>query len=273
MRKLTVFLCLFLLSFPLFAVILNIPNVQQEQDQWCWAGCSQAIFSYYGISLTQTQIAAYGTDGINTWNWLYGQTTNPTRNGIDNILQHLGQLDSQAFERYLSIDEVGNLITTGRPFVIRWGWDSGGGHFVTGKGLDGNLLYAMDPWYGSETISNYNWFVSGEDHSWTHTLNLITQPSSSTSDVELSDADIRIYCSGLQSDGAVNIFFSLPESRFTRIDIYNLKGQKVKTLKQKVFPKGSNMISWYPDNNASGVYLCRLLTGSHIRLNKILIIR
>ncbi len=273
MKTVLILLCLSMLAVSVSAKVLNIQNVHQEQDQWCWAGCSQAILDYYGISLTQTQIAAYGTDGENNWNWLYGQTTNPTRNGIDYILFHFGQLQSQAYERSLNYSEVNTSIDSGRPFVIRWGWNSGGGHFIVGKGYNNDLLHAMDPWYGSETINNYNWFVSGDGHSWTHTLEIITQPSSNNDNTENPENSIQLATTGLQSDGSVNIYFSIPESSITKIDIYNIKGQRVKSLSQKLYMKGSNLISWYPEKNASGVYLCRLQTESEVRVGKVIILR
>jgi hypothetical protein len=47
------------------ALILGVPQCWQEQDQWCWAATSQSVLAFYGTTLTQTQIAQYGTDGAN----------------------------------------------------------------------------------------------------------------------------------------------------------------------------------------------------------------
>ena len=41
-----------------FATVLTVPQEWQEQDQWCWDATSQAILQFYGVSKTQTQIAA-----------------------------------------------------------------------------------------------------------------------------------------------------------------------------------------------------------------------
>jgi ABC-type bacteriocin/lantibiotic exporter with double-glycine peptidase domain len=158
-----------------WAAVLNVPQKYQEQTNWCWSACSQAILEYYGTKRTQTQIAQYGTDGANEWNWLYGSSSSPTRNGINLILNHFAGLATTPYASTLSQLRVATEIKAHRPFVIRWGWDSGGGHFVVGKGIDGDYLYLMDPWYGP-TINTYSWVCQGSTHTWTHTLTLNTSP-------------------------------------------------------------------------------------------------
>jgi hypothetical protein len=70
----------------------------------------------------------------------------------------------------------------GRPFVIRWGWTSGGGHFLTARGFVGSNtngnVYLYDPWSG-ERIMSYLGTVSSPAHNWSHTLRLtgVTMPS------------------------------------------------------------------------------------------------
>jgi Papain-like cysteine protease AvrRpt2 len=156
------------------ALILNVSQCYQEQDQWCWAASSQSVLAFYGTSLTQTQIAQYGTGGTNIWNYLYG--SDATRTGVDLILGHFGSISSSAFASALTQTDVQSEIdTNGRPIVIRWGWDSGGGHILVLNGLVSGTAYLMDPWYGP-TINSYDWVVQGSSHTWTHSLKLITNP-------------------------------------------------------------------------------------------------
>ncbi|MDP2173805.1 MAG: GLUG motif-containing protein [Candidatus Cloacimonadaceae bacterium] len=59
------------------------------------------------------------------------------------------------------------------------------------------------------------------------------------------------------------ISFDLPRATETRLDVFNIRGQKVKTLCSALFPAGSHSIVWNgrDDNGiacASGIYLCRL---------------
>jgi hypothetical protein len=127
--------------------ILAVPQRTQEKTEWCWAGVSQAIFAYYGRTFSQTQIAQYGTNGYNTWNYLYGSdSVYPYyRKGINMILSYFALLSSTYGQYVLNTTQVNTQINSGRPFIIRWGWDSGGGHFVAGRGISGNYVYIMDP--------------------------------------------------------------------------------------------------------------------------------
>ena len=158
------------------AAVLNVPERFQEQDQWCWAGASQAILEYYGTVVTQTEIAAWGTNGYNTWNYLYGSDSVAPyyRKGINMILNNWGLSCTYGYYT-MSLVEVQNQIDSGRPFVIRWGWYTGGGHFVDGRGIEGDYEYYMDPWPGQGyKIALYSWVVDDGIHQWTHSLELTT---------------------------------------------------------------------------------------------------
>jgi hypothetical protein len=155
--------------------VLNIPEKIQEKDQWCWAACSESVLDYYRTVLTQTEIAEYGTLGANIENWLYGYTTNPTKRGVDRILDHFGGISSMGSSTVLSQATVQDEISAGRPIVIRWGWTSGGGHHIVAHGVRDNRIYLMDPWNGS-TINSYDWVLDGSNHTWTDSLQIYTNP-------------------------------------------------------------------------------------------------
>ena len=102
-----------------FATVLTVPQKWQEQDQWCWDATSQAILQFYGVSKTQTQIAAYGTPGsANTWNYLYGVESDPPpmRYGVDCILNNFAGLTATGQGAALSKavrDEADKFIAAG----------------------------------------------------------------------------------------------------------------------------------------------------------------
>ena len=153
-----------------FSGVLAVPQRFQIYNQWCWAGVSEAILNYYGKYPTQQQIGNYGTEGVNTWNWLWGETSNPTRRGVNLILQNWGV--SSTYGGYaMSFSQVQNRINAGQPFVIRWWWTdtADSGHVVAGRGYEGNNIYYMDPWDGDQ-IATYVWVVAGGGHQWTHSL-------------------------------------------------------------------------------------------------------
>ncbi|HOO77150.1 MAG TPA: metallophosphoesterase, partial [bacterium] len=174
--------------------VLSVPETFQEHSQWCWAGTSQPILVYYGQEPTQCEIAnwawtradccgnpTFNWDNVdcNYWNYLYG-----TSGSLQAILAHWG-VASAATAAELSQATVTAEIAAGRPFVMRWGWVGGGGHFLAGRGIEGDNVYYMDPWPGNgyETAA-YDWVVSAAgDHDWTHSLRLTTDPPPSPSPV------------------------------------------------------------------------------------------
>jgi len=183
------FLTLLLFSYVSLcsAKVLNVPERFQEASLWCWAACSQAILSYYGTNLSQCTIAnwarkknGWGSDDCcvnpegatcNQINFLYG-----TAGSIQAILQNWG-VSSKGLNYPLSQATVTTEINNCRPFVIRWGWTGGGGHFLVGRGIEDNIVHYIDPLPGKGyQTANYSWLVRGGNHTWTHTLQLTTNP-------------------------------------------------------------------------------------------------
>lgn len=168
------------------AQILNVPVRIQEQNQWCWAGSTAATLAYYGLDIAQCTIAEYTRTvstwhdfgavdccvnpsvGCNYWNYNWGFA-----GSMQDILVHWG-VNNYGYGAYLTIPQVQTEFGAGRPFIFRWGWSTGGGHFLVGSGLSGNTMYYMDPWFGEGAkIAEYDWVISGGSHLWTHT-NIIT---------------------------------------------------------------------------------------------------
>lgn len=183
MKKITLFLLTLITACQLKSQVLNVNEVIQEQDQWCWAAVSACVLDYYCAPTPQCEIAEYtrnvatwhnfgNTDccedpslGCNYWNYNWGYD-----GSIKDILEHFGYIFNHGIGSYLVKDEIVSDIQDNRLFIIRWGWTDGGGHFVVGHGLIDNNLYYMDPWYGEGLkIADYDWVVSGSYHTWTHT--------------------------------------------------------------------------------------------------------
>ncbi len=205
-------LLLFASVRPAPAAVLPVPERFQEKSEWCWAGVSQAIFAYYGRTFSQTQIAQYGTNGYNIWNYLYGSDSVAPyyRKGINMILSNFASLASTYGEYVLNTTQINTQINSGRPFIIRWGWDSGGGHFVVGRGISGNYVYIMDPLpgHGYET-QTYSWVLQGDGHTWTHTLQLTTNPPTPTTSTR---APLQLYASDFTGNGKSNVVIFRPSS-------------------------------------------------------------
>ena len=170
-------LALALACIPAAAQTLSLPQKYQEKDQWCWAGCSQAIFSYYGKEFTQTAIAQYGTGGVNTWNYMWGSGTEGGvfRRGCNLILSYFAAIQTATYSSSLNQSTCQNEISAYRPVFINWTWNTGGGHFVILKGLSGSTATLMDPWSGP-TVNTFSWVQNGSGHVWEYSLRLTTTP-------------------------------------------------------------------------------------------------
>jgi Secretion system C-terminal sorting domain/Peptidase_C39 like family len=238
MRKLIKIVLFFAFFNTAFSQNLSVPQVFQEQNEWCWAGVSKAVLDYYGFPLNQCQIADYArqsitwynfgsTDcclnpnlGCNYWNYNWGSA-----GSIQDILIHFGNIQNSGTGTALTLAQIGTQITNGRPFIVRWGWTTGGGHFVVGSGINGTNISYMNPWPGEGLhIGTYSWLVSGSNHTWTHT-NIIST-NLNVDELVFDDSKIKI--------------FPIPASSFVNIDsnekisnfkIYNLIGQLVKNEK------------------------------------------
>ncbi|HYD81781.1 MAG TPA: C39 family peptidase [Paucimonas sp.] len=164
---------------------LSVPTIIQEHSNWCWAGSSKAVLHFYAKYPSQCQIVnwAYGinyacgnTDfywnsTANTPNAMYG-----TNGSLQSILNAWG-VSNSAYGYASSWSSVVWDINNNRPFVIRYGWTSGGGHFIVGDGWETwngtNYIYTMNPWPGEgQGYRTYASAVSAPDHKWTHTLRM-----------------------------------------------------------------------------------------------------
>ena len=165
---------------------LNVPEVIQEHSNWCWAAVSVDVLRWYNATPSQCAVANWALGrrdacGNSTFNWNSGaNVTNGIYGGggsIQGILSNWG-LSSYGNAYALSWNAVVSDVNANRPFVMRFGWYSGGGHFLVGYGYDDRSgtqrVGYMNPWPGEGyTWSNYNWTVSAAyDHSWTHTLRM-----------------------------------------------------------------------------------------------------
>jgi hypothetical protein len=184
-KQLVLGACLALALAPAFAQWheLNVPLTTQQHSEWCWSASSKAVIDYYGKPPSQCTIANWAL-GINyacgnsvfDWNSyanspdaLYG-----TPGSVQSILAHWG-VSTWAYDYASSWNAVVYDIDDGKPFVIRFGWTSGGGHIMVGSGYEvwngADYVMYMNPWPGEgDSEDLYSWMVSAYDHRWTDTL-------------------------------------------------------------------------------------------------------
>jgi M6 family metalloprotease-like protein len=79
-------------------------------------------------------------------------------------------------------------------------------------------------------------------------------------------------------NSSTTINFTLPSDQFVTLDIFNLLGQKVKTLVSQNMPAGPNQAIWHGDDSegnsvASGIYLYLLRTDDYSAAKQMLMLR
>jgi hypothetical protein len=84
--------------------------------------------------------------------------------------------------------------------------------------------------------------------------------------------------SGSERGNSTTISFTIPSDGNVNIAVYNIKGQKIKSLINQEYSKGNHRIIWNgkDDNNkiiSSGVYFYRLKSGKYTSTKKILILK
>ncbi|MCF7921056.1 MAG: T9SS type A sorting domain-containing protein [Candidatus Cloacimonetes bacterium] len=68
-------------------------------------------------------------------------------------------------------------------------------------------------------------------------------------------------------------FFTTEGTENTELSIYNVKGQKVKTLVNDVLPAGEHSVTWQADDVASGVYFLRFSSGEVTKIRKLMLMK
>ena len=72
---------------------------------------------------------------------------------------------------------------------------------------------------------------------------------------------------------STKIRFSIPKSGIVKLTIYNILGQKVKTLLNGFRNAGSYELSWNASNFPSGIYICKMQTGSFVTSKKMILLK
>jgi hypothetical protein len=223
--------------------ILNVPQIIQEQNQWCWAGVSKCVLDYYGYnSYQQCDIADYArtvitwnnfgsvnccvdpNQGCNYWNYNYGSP-----GSIQDILIHFGNIQNYGISSSLTTAEITTESTGNRPYIIRWGWYSGGGHFIVGHGISGSNVNYMNPWPGEGLhVSTYSWLVNDGTHDWTHTNVLTTAPTAIEENT--SENNVTVFPNPANENFTVTLEAGtkIGDAYFTLVDVAGREVMKTK---------------------------------------------
>lgn len=72
---------------------------------------------------------------------------------------------------------------------------------------------------------------------------------------------------------STSVMYCIPRSTKVKIQIYNVKGQLVKTLVDKHMPAGYHSVDWNVEGMSSGIYFYKLETDNGSITKKMLLVR
>ena len=173
--------------------VLDLQEIIQEEDQWCWAASSRATLLHFGVDQQQCDVTEYtrlNSDSVdvNLGTKPCCSTPTPTacnkpawlwnfKGSIEDILKHFASLKTAQFNSALLLTDISATVDAGGLFVITWKWISdGSAHFLIGHGYDGSSVYYLDPWPGEgKKIGDFSWMQKNAEHQWT--LSLTAEPA------------------------------------------------------------------------------------------------
>ena len=163
---------------PLGARTINVPQIPQQQTQWCWAACADMVLHYYGN--TEVQQCDFA-------NWLFGLSgccsspsselcNRPCRVADVSGVYSNWSIRGTPMNRTVSFSTLQSEINAGRPVEVAYQWRGGGGHVAIICGWDTNstgpFVRVNDPAYGSggvyysELLNAYGLLKFGQFTSW-----------------------------------------------------------------------------------------------------------
>ena len=72
---------------------------------------------------------------------------------------------------------------------------------------------------------------------------------------------------------STNISYTIPVSEFVSLEVYNVLGEKVKTLVNDIQPAGGHLVNFNADYLASGMYIYKLTTGNFVKTMKMTLLK
>ena len=72
---------------------------------------------------------------------------------------------------------------------------------------------------------------------------------------------------------ATTIGFAVPEQSQVTIELFDLRGYRVKILVEQVFEPGLHVVNIDGKELASGVYFCRMIAGDFVETRKMMLVK
>jgi hypothetical protein len=151
--------------------ILAVPFSYQEKDYYCGPACLQMVLSYYGRSISQSEIACVArTTGFPTYDGTmddelrraaqFSNSSTSMGNQLPyNITGYTSQpLGCSAFETYgMNLTVLESFLEQGKPLILCMWYSSSHvtGHYRVAIGYNQTDIFMQDPWNKQLWGSNY----------------------------------------------------------------------------------------------------------------------
>ena len=119
--------------------------------------------------------------------------------------------------------------------------------------------------FASKSISEYN---ANQQSIWQEINNLLEVPMSENEDEEEDQIVTTMLYPNFPNpfNHSKTISFTIPNENRVKIEVYNIKGQKINTIENSKFDKGNHSVVWngkdkHSKTVASGVYFYKLIVG------------
>ena len=262
----------------------SVPAYQQEQSNWCWAACGSMLYwAYKPGTISQCNFVATSRNKENSdlfdCNNLSSSTANPCTSpgtfnspqslytcggSIENVLDYYG-ISSTGYGNAFSTTDLTNATHVKKHMVARWGWNSGGGHFVVIYRYSGGNVSYNNPAYGSSYTWTYNTFKTANNQAtWTHTLRMdnsavygsvltSAKRKENTALVAAAEPGLNFYPN--PTTDRLNCIINSPAESGSHITISNVMGQMIyrQQLDVSTTTLSIDVSSW-----AKGTYIIQL---------------
>ena len=156
------------------STVIQLYRREQEQSNWCWAACAVMVEQYVTNKVkSQSNVVLCIKGAILNEPASLNQMKSAMEYAADYSISGTGTTVNN-----FSYNNAVSEIDSNQLFVIRIGWDQGGGHFVIGSGYDhaSSSIHVVNPGTGCvNKYYNYYKLIQGTKiptakGKWTHTI-------------------------------------------------------------------------------------------------------
>ena len=202
-------------------------------------------------------------------------------------IQNIDQFIVESFDNNLPEISDANFVTVAGHTTVNCSYSDVNGNFpiiaevetISSNGI--RETYPMTP-LSIDYSSPVNFFAEFQETGWNSLVirfsdngfEFVEQTlTTETDDLELTNHDFHLsnYPNPFQSKTTISFQLTTERMKNTEIDIYNLKGQKVKNL--QINKSSNQQIIWNADEFPSGIYFLKLKSGNDSITKKMILMR